>query len=80
MTQDAIAFDEGFQSIGFPTTLDHNDPDSTGVGPLPFNTINRIRQNTAMCYLNPIRSRENLYLQSNSFVQKIIINEIFNVF
>lgn len=75
MTQDAIAFDEGLQSIGFPATLDHNDPDSTGVGPLPFNTINRIRQNAAICYLNPIRSRKNLHLKSNSFVQKIIIKD-----
>ena len=75
MTQDAIAFDEGFQSIGFPPTVDHNDPDSTGVGPFPFNTVNRIRQNAAMCYLNPVRSRKNLHLKSNSFVQKIIIKD-----
>jgi choline dehydrogenase len=56
-TRDAEAFFQGFRDIGFPATEDHNDPDSTGVGPMPFNTINRVRQSTALTYLNPARNR-----------------------
>ncbi|GIT16575.1 MAG: hypothetical protein CM1200mP38_2320 [Dehalococcoidia bacterium] len=74
-------------------TLDHNSPDSTGVGPLPFNTIDRIRQSTALCYIDPARNRLNLTIRSNCAVQNLLFdgtkaigvkvssgNEIFDIF
>ena len=70
-TRDAEAFFQGFIDIGFPVTEDHNDPDSTGVGPMPFNTINRVRQSTALTYLNPARNRTNLTLRADCNVRKI---------
>ena len=92
-TKDAHAFYKGFNRIGFPMTLDHNSPDSTGVGPLPFNTIDRIRQSTALCYIDPARNRLNLTIRSNCAVQNLLLdgtkaigvkvssgNEIFDIF
>ena len=92
-TQDAIAFNQGFQDIGFEATDDHNDPDSTGGGPLPFNTIDRIRQSTALGYIDPARNRLNLTLRSDCTVHKVIFDnkratgvtvesggEVFNVY
>ena len=73
-TQDASAFYEGFQSLGFPTTADHNDPDSTGIGPMPFNTIDRVRQSTALNYINPARNRLNLTLRGDCTVNKILFD------
>ena len=71
-TQDAKAFYEGLQEAGYPVTKDHNDPDSTGVGPMPFNTIDRVRQSTALNYINPARNRLNLTLRGDCTVQKVI--------
>lgn len=92
-TEDASAFHKGFQEIGFPPTSDHNDPDSTGVGPIPFNTIDQVRQSTALGYINPARNRLNFTLRSDCMVHRIIFedkkavglevesgNEIFKVF
>ena len=73
-TEDAGAFYEGFQSLGFPSTDDHNDPDSTGVGPMPFNTIDRVRQSTALNYINPARNRLNLTLRGDCTVHRILFN------
>ena len=36
-----------------PTAPDHNRAHSTGVGPLSFNIIDRVRQSTALGYLEP---------------------------
>ena len=74
-TRDAEAFFQGFQDIGYPETEDHNDPDSTGVGPMPFNTIDRVRQSTALTYLNPARDRVNLTLKADCNVQRILFNK-----
>ena len=73
-TRDAEAFFQGFQDIGYPVTEDHNDPDSTGVGPMPFNTIDRVRQSTALSYLNPARDRTNLTMKGDCTVRKILFN------
>ena len=73
-TRDAEAFFKGFQDIGYPATEDHNDPDSTGVGPMPFNTIDRVRQSTALSYLNPARERTNLIMKGDCTVRRILLN------
>ena len=46
------------------------------MGPLPFNTINRIRQNTWITYLEPYLDRGNLTILSNAQVQKIILDNL----
>ena len=72
---DQEAFFQATKSIGYPETLDHNDPDSTGVGPLPFNTVDRVRQSTWITYLLPILHRPNLTLRQKTKVVKLNIHE-----
>jgi choline dehydrogenase len=66
------AFYDACKEAGFPDCADHNDPDSTGVGPTPFNNPNGIRWSTALGYLDPARHRLNLTLRPNCTVQRIL--------
>ena len=67
-----VAFYDACKDAGFPDCEDHNDPDSTGVGPTPFNNPNGIRWSTALGYLDPARNRLNLTLRPNCTVHKIL--------
>ena len=59
------------RSAGFADSPDHNHPDSTGVGPIPFNNPNGIRFSTALGYLDPARHRLNLSIRANCTVHRI---------
>ena len=67
-----VAFYEACRGAGFPDSPDHNHPDSTGVGPTPFNNPNGIRFSTALGYLDEARHRLNLTLRSDCTVHRII--------
>lgn len=69
-----MAFHKSCQALGFSPTKDHNDPDSTGVGPVPFNTIDRVRQSTWLTYLKPVMKRQNLTVIPNAFVMSLNFN------
>ena len=66
------AFFKACRSAEFPHCPDHNDPHSTGVGPLPLNNPRGIRQSTALCYLHQARERSNLTIQADSLVHHIL--------
>ncbi len=66
------AFYNAVRAAGFPHTDDHNSPDSTGIGPTPFNNPNGIRWSTALGYLDPARNRLNLTLRPNCTVHRVI--------
>ena len=66
------AFYTACRSAEYPDCPDHNDPNSTGVGALPLNNPDRIRQSTALCYLDPARHRPNLTIQANSLVHRVL--------
>ena len=68
------AFYQAARDMGFPHCPDHNRTDSTGVGPLAFNIIDRVRQSTALGYLNPSRHRLNLTIRPNCLVHGIIFD------
>ena len=68
------AFYRAARDMGFPHCPDHNRPDSTGVGPLSFNIVDKVRISTAMGYLNPIRHRLNLTIRPNCLVHGIIFD------
>ena len=61
-------------AAGFLEVLDHNNPDATGVGPLPMNNPEGIRMSTALTYINPIRHRLNLSVRANVFVRRIMFD------
>jgi choline dehydrogenase len=69
-----VAFYEACRAAGFPDCTDHNHPDSTGVGPTPFNNPNGIRYSTALGHLSQARHRLNLTIQANCLVRRLVFN------
>ena len=61
--------------LGYSEVYDHNDPDSTGVGPLPMNNPNGVRMSTALTYLSATRHRVNLTIRPNVMVQRILLDD-----
>ena len=68
------AFYDACRSAGFADCPDHNDPDSTGVGPLAFNTVNRVRWSTAIAYVDPARPRLNHTIRPNCLVRRVLFD------
>ena len=67
-----VAFYNASRDAGFPDSPDHNHPDATGVGPLPFNNPDGIRLSTALGYLNPSRHRLNLTIKPDCTVNRVL--------
>ena len=65
-------FEDACVDLGFSTCDDHNRPDSTGVGPIPRNSIDGERMSTARVYLSLARARENLTIIPDAFVRRIL--------
>ena len=68
------AFYESAVTAGYLEVYDHNDPDSTGVGPLPMNNPNGVRMSTALTYLSVARHRLNLTIRPNVLVRRILFD------
>ena len=66
------AFYEACIAAGFPADEDMNNPDSTGVGPIPMNNVDGLRISTALAYINPVRHRLNLTIRPNVLARRII--------
>jgi choline dehydrogenase len=73
MTADQEAFYQACLSAGYMDSPDQNHPDSTGVGPTPFNNPEGIRWSTALGYLNPARHRLNLTIRPNVHTRRVLI-------
>ncbi len=71
---DQVAFQASCRAAGFPESPDHNHPEASGVGPMPFNNPNGIRFSTALGYLNPARHRLNLTIRPNCATQRIVFD------
>ena len=57
---------------GFGYVADHNDPHSTGVGPIPMNRRGGLRVSTAVSYLSQARSRLNLTVRPGTLVRRVL--------
>ncbi|MEV4702901.1 GMC family oxidoreductase N-terminal domain-containing protein [Actinoplanes sp. NPDC049316] len=57
---------------GFGYVADHNDPTSTGVGPIPMNRRGGLRVSTAVSYLSRARNRLNLTVRPNTLVHRVL--------
>ena len=68
------AFHRACLDLGHPDCPDHNDPDSTGVGPMPFNLDGRVRVSTAIAYLAPARHRLNLTIRGGCRVRRVMFD------
>ena len=71
---DQLAFYNACRAAGFADSPDHNNPDASGVGPVPFNNPNGIRMSTALGYLDQARHRLNLTLRPSCTVHRILFD------
>ena len=75
MSADQEAFYQACLDAGFADSPDQNHPDSTGVGPTPFNNPDGIRWSTALGYINPARHRLNLTIKANVHTHRVVIED-----
>jgi choline dehydrogenase len=64
-------------TLGFPELADLNAGANQcqGVGPAPKNVADGVRMNAAFTYLAPARSRQNLKIESNATVDRVLIED-----
>ena len=67
------AFFDAARALGYAEVSDHNDPQSTGVGPWPRNRRDGVRISTAIGYLAPARHRLNLTIRSGVHAHRVIL-------
>ena len=68
----ATAYVEACLAAGFPAAPDHNAPDASGIGPVPFNTRDGARISAALAFLAPARSRANLRILARTSVRRVV--------
>ncbi|MDJ0763006.1 MAG: GMC family oxidoreductase N-terminal domain-containing protein [Myxococcota bacterium] len=66
------AFFDSCKELCWPVTNDHNDPVSTGVGPVPLNAKDGVRVSSALGYLLPLRDRKNLTVRGGCLVNRVL--------
>ena len=66
------AFHSACVTEGFRAGEDMNNPESTGVAPLPMNNVDGVRLSTALSYINPIRHRLNLTIKANALTTRVL--------
>jgi choline dehydrogenase len=69
-----IAFHDACRQLGFPDCPDHNQPGTTGVGPIPMNREGRQRVSSLLAYVEPARDRPNLVIRGGSHVRRILVD------
>ena len=68
------AFHAACLAEGFPEDPDMNNPEASGVGPMPLNYINGVRVSTALGYLDSCRHRLNLTIKGGVLVKKVLFD------
>ncbi|HEV7957675.1 MAG: glucose-methanol-choline oxidoreductase [Microbacteriaceae bacterium] len=66
------AFAAATAELGFSAEPDKNGESAPGYGPVPMNSVNGVRQNTGIAYLNPVRERANLTVKGDSYVRRVV--------
>jgi choline dehydrogenase len=59
-------------ALGYPSCLDQNEPDATGVGPQPANVGAGIRQSTLVTYLVSARALPSFELRADAAVDRVL--------
>jgi choline dehydrogenase len=67
----SAAFMAACAELGFPDEADKNAPGRPGCGPLPCNVVAGVRVNAAMAYVDPIRDRPNLTVESGVTARRL---------
>lgn len=68
------AFFAAARRVGYPATVDHNNPElPCGVGPHAMNKIGGERMSAARCYLTPtVRKRDNLAVMGDVHARRVL--------
>jgi choline dehydrogenase len=67
------AFFDAARAAGYAEVWDHNDPQSSGIGPWPRNRRDGVRISTAIGYLAPARHRLNLTIRSGVHAHRVLL-------
>ena len=68
-------FVAGSQALGFRRCDDHNEPGTTGVGPIPMNRVGPARVSAHLAYLEPVRHRPNLTVKGDCHVRRVVLRD-----
>ncbi|HEY4026716.1 MAG TPA: GMC family oxidoreductase [Candidatus Dormibacteraeota bacterium] len=68
------AYLEACLAQGFAYVADHNDPRSSGVGPIPMNRCGNLRVSSAVAYLGQARERLNLTIRPGALVNRVLFD------
>ncbi|MGW7279935.1 GMC family oxidoreductase [Streptomyces sp. NPDC054844] len=68
------AFRDACLALGYPAVEDHNAPGTRGIGPVPVNRIDGVRQSTALTYLARARGRRNLTVRADTLVDRVVLD------
>lgn len=68
----ATCFRNAILELGYPETKDFNGADQVGVGTYQFNIRKGKRESAATAFLEPIKHRSNLTIQTNAHVSKVL--------
>ena len=68
------AFHQACVDAGFLEHQDMNNPDATGIGPVPLNNRDGVRMSTALTHINPNRHRLNLTIRANVLARHIMFD------
>lgn len=68
-------FAEAAQQAGHEWIDDHNAPGAVGIGPIPLNMVDGIRQTPADHYLDPALARPNLTLRAGTLVDRVLVDD-----
>jgi choline dehydrogenase-like flavoprotein len=65
---------EAARAIGFPMTDDYNGEQPVGFGRAQFSIRNGRRSSTAAAYLQPVRHRRNLTIQTGALAHRVLLS------
>ncbi|MEZ4218055.1 MAG: GMC family oxidoreductase N-terminal domain-containing protein [Myxococcota bacterium] len=68
------AFADACASLGIGWCQDHNEPGTTGVGPIPTNRDGLVRVSCNVAYLEPARARANLAVRGDAAVARVVLD------
>jgi len=66
-------FVAGCEAAGYQRCPDHNEPGTTGVGPIPMNRVGADRVSAHLAYVEPVRHRANLTVRGDAHVHRVVI-------
>ncbi|CAL9667735.1 Oxygen-dependent choline dehydrogenase [Streptomyces sp. enrichment culture] len=69
------AFRDACVALGHPVVEDHNAPGAHGIGPVPVNRIDGVRQSTALTHLARARGRRNLTVRAETLVDRVVLED-----